>query len=389
MFAQPWAWLGLAGIAVPVAIHLLARHQAVRTRFPSLRFIAASDVNFIRLRTLSDLPLLLVRVAIVAVAVAALAGPRWGSASAPGSGRVVAVVVDNSAGAAGDDGRNAARAATVDAASSVVVESASLSAGIASASRWLERQTGRRELVIVSDFQRGALSDDAFATVPTGAGVRFVSLKMFPAKLPPGFELRGDRSRMTWPSPSASLSLPLTVKAGADQARAEAMLAAVASLAATTPVDANARRAVLVFPKAPERAALLAAPPINQPWMFDVVQPLLADAAMREAVTARASDGALVLLLAGDPQAESSSEVAATVLSALVQPLAWSEFEPEVIAAEQLRRWERSPADAPSVPTGEPQGRWLWAVVLALFGLETWMRRKTPRPGVEAPARVA
>ena len=49
----------------------------------------------------------------------------------------------------------------------------------------------------------------------------------------------------------------------------------------------------------------------------------------------------------------------------------------------------RAPADAPSVPAGEPQGRWLWALVLVLLAAEAWWRRMRPSPAAEAPARVA
>ena len=392
MFAQPWAWLGLAGLAVPIAIHMLARHQAVHTLFPSLRFIDVTDVTFIKRQRLTDIPLLLIRLAVVAVAVAAMAGPRWLAASAVGRATVMAVVVDGSAGVVGGEAMTMARSAAATASSSTVVEAPSLASGIESAVAWLSTQTGARELVIVSDFQRGSLDAADIAMVPSGVGVRFTPVPRAPTTLPPGFELRGDRSRMTWPVAPATSSLPLTVKAGADQARADAMLSAVASLVMTSSADASARRATLLFPGAPDRAAMVAAArAIDQPWMFAVAQPLLNDPHTRGHVDVRAANAELIVMVDNDPGSPLSAGIASTVLTSLVQPLAWSEFEPEAIAPEQLRQWERAPSDAPSANEREPQGRWLWLIVIGLLGIETWMRRerRVAAAAEEAHARVA
>ena len=391
MFAQPWAWLGLAGLAVPIAIHLLARHQAVRTLFPSLRFIDATDVTFITRQRLTDVPLLLVRLALIAVAVAALAGPMWPLQRSAVSGPVsLAVVVDVSAGVAGDAGLAAARAAAQSATTSTIVEAESLLAGMASAAAWLAEQRGAREMLVVSDFQRGSLDAAAIATVPAGVGLRFHALPMFAPKVLDGFELRVDESRMTWPVAPSGVPLPIVVKAGADQARANAMLSAVASLVITAPVDATARRAAIVFPSAAEYASLSASlRPIDRPWMFDVMRPLLADPEMRAHVTATSVDGELVVVVDQDPSAMVSADVTAAVLGALLQPLPWSEFEPATIPPETLRQWARAPAEVAGANTGEPQGRWLWLVVLALLGVETWMRRRVPSRAEVADAGVA
>lgn len=392
MWAQPWAWLGLTGLAVPIAIHLLARHQAARTLFPSLRFIDVAEVLFIRRQRLTDIPLLLVRLTLVAMAVTAFAGPRWpmsgGNATGPMS---LAVVVDTSAGALGDAGPAAARAAAQSAASSTIVEAESLPAGITSATAWLARQTGRREMLIVSDFQRGSLDAAAIAAVPAGVGLRFHVLPMFAPKRLDGFELRGERSRMVWPVPPSGVPLPLAVKAGARQARADAMLSAVASLIITAPVDATARRATIVLPSAPEYAPLAAsAPPIDHPWMFEVMRPLLNDGATRAHVTPMSVSGELTVLVDDEPDSVLSAGIAASMLGALLQPLPWSEFEPETIAPETLRGWERAPSASPGANAGEAQGRWLWLAVLFLLVLETWMRRQiVTRDEETAHARVA
>ena len=392
MWAQPWAWLGLLGVAVPIALHLLARHQAVRTPFPSLRFIDVADVTFIRRQRLTDVPLLLVRLAIIVTAVAALAGPRWplpgGTASGPLS---LAVVVDTSANVAGDAGLAAARGAVLSAASSTIIETESLPVGIRSAAAWLARQDGRRDLLIVSDFQRGSLTAEAMASVPDGVGLRFQTLPMFAPKRLDGSDVTGERSRMMWPVPPRGVPLPLAVQAGADQARADTMLSAVASLVITAPVDATARHATIIFRSAPAYAALAAsARPIDRPWMFDVIRPLINDAATRAHVIATPSGADLMILIDDAPDSVLSAGITASVLSALLQPLPWSEFEPSTISPETLRGWERAPSDAPGAMTGAPQGRWLWLIVLLLIGAETWMRRRiVTRREETAHARVA
>ena len=390
MFAQPWAWLGLVGLAVPIAIHMLARHQAIRTRFPTLRFIDVTDVTFIKRQRLTDIPLLLVRLATVAAAIVALAQPHWPSSGSASGAGAIAVVVDDSAGVVGDEGPAAARAEVKDATASTIVTAESLRAGIASASAWLDTIAGRRELVVVSDFQRGALDADALALVPAGAGVRFHALTMSPTKLPVGLTLDGDRSRMQWPTMRSEGPLPITVQAGSDQPRADAMLRAVASLVVTSPVDATARHATLVFANAPERGAAVSAPPVSQPWMFAVMQPLLADPLLRGHVIGKASGSELVVLVDDEPASTVAATIASSVLASLVQPLAWSEFEPETIAPEQLRLWERAPSSVAARTVGESQGRWLWLVVLLLLGVETVMRRRVvPAAGAEAHVRVA
>ena len=83
------AWLspavlwGLALVGAPIAIHLLARHQARTVPFPSLRFLGPTHLAALRRRRIEDVALLMCRLAIIALAVAALAG------AAPASGFLV------------------------------------------------------------------------------------------------------------------------------------------------------------------------------------------------------------------------------------------------------------------------------------------------------------
>ena len=100
---NPWAWIGLAAIAVPVLVHLLARRPVRPVLFPTLRFFGPLRTLLARRDRLTDLALLAVRAGIVAFAVAALAQPYviTGRRAQDLAGTIArAVVVDASGGAA-------------------------------------------------------------------------------------------------------------------------------------------------------------------------------------------------------------------------------------------------------------------------------------------------
>ena len=97
---NPAALAGLTLLAVPVLVHLLRTHRAERIMFPSLRFVAPSRTAAVRFRPPTDTLLLLLRLAIVAAAVFALARPVIVTAARQRTwnGRTVrAIVVDTSA----------------------------------------------------------------------------------------------------------------------------------------------------------------------------------------------------------------------------------------------------------------------------------------------------
>ena len=74
---NPSALFALAAVAAPILIHLLVQRRAERFAFPTLRFLQPTRLAAIRRHVLEDLPLLAVRVALLATAVAALAGPLF------------------------------------------------------------------------------------------------------------------------------------------------------------------------------------------------------------------------------------------------------------------------------------------------------------------------
>jgi hypothetical protein len=374
MWAQPWAWLGLAGLAVPLAIHLLARHQAIRTAFPTLKFISASELNAIKRQRLTDIPLLLVRLLMIALAVAAIAGPRFGSAAAATDEEPARVTVyDTSVSAASGrsdavvDGPRPRRA---------IVRTESLPEGLKAASAWAVRQPGRREITVVSDFQRGAIDDAAVRSVPKGVGLHFERVRSTPRPMPAGFTRDGNRARMVWPAQPAGFTGGIVVKAGTDQTLADATLGAVASV---VPFESNPREpsVVIVFPGAPERQTLVATmAPIDEPWMFDVARERLAKTSSARVGSRRPKGTALIVALDVPPGTGAAAEAVASIATGLSQLQPLSESETRTIDDAQLKAWERPAEPAVVERAGEPQGRWLWMGVVALLAIETVMRRR-------------
>src|SRR5204862_7470778 len=62
------------------------------------------------------------------------------------------------------------------------IETPDLADGIARAVRWLDSTApARREIVLVSDFQRGALGGDALTAIPDPVGLRVIRAGVLPA----------------------------------------------------------------------------------------------------------------------------------------------------------------------------------------------------------------
>jgi hypothetical protein len=373
MWAQPWAWIGLAGLAVPIAIHLLARHQAVLAVFPTLRFINASQLNAIKRQRLTDIPLLLIRLATIALAVAALAGPRFGSASVSTDEEAARVTVyDMTASAASGRTDSFVEGPRLRRAN---VLADSLSEGLKAASAWAARQSGQREITVVSDFQRGSVDDAAVGSVPPGIGLTFERVRSTPSPMPAGFSRDGDQARMVWPH-TAPAPGAIRVLAGPDQPRADAMLAAAMSVAPALP-GSHAGAVAVIFPRAPERAAIVdALTPVKETWMFRAVEVLLRDARLASHVRIGEASSGLIVLCDANPETLEAAEVVAALSTGLDEITPSVESDTRLILDEQLRRWERPAERAAVTRAGEPQGRWLWIGVIALLAIETGMRRR-------------
>src|SRR5262245_26490316 len=168
IWSNPIAWLGLTAIVIPVAVHLLAHHRAERQLFPTLRFLPSTRLAAIRRRALEDIPLLIVRSAIVAAAVAACAGPLIVTPArrALWDARLVRAVVQVS-----DVSDTSDTAPFLERKFRV----SDLPAGINQAVAWLDSAPpARRELLIAAPLTIGSIAAADLSTIPADVGIRFM-----------------------------------------------------------------------------------------------------------------------------------------------------------------------------------------------------------------------
>jgi Aerotolerance regulator N-terminal len=169
-FLQPWAWLLAVTVALPIAVHLLARNRSRRMLFPTLRFLEVTKLSAVSRQTLQDVPLLAVRIALVLAAVAALAGPVLVTPArqAVWARRVArAVVLDDRTAPPEDELRSAAVGATF--------ARMHLRDAVGDAVRWLGMQRPvAREIVVFSAFRRGTVSAGDLVGVPEDVSVRLI-----------------------------------------------------------------------------------------------------------------------------------------------------------------------------------------------------------------------
>ncbi len=121
-FLSPLWWWALAGLALPVAIHLLSRGRRLRIHLGSVRHLSGAESRALSQVRLSGWPQLLLRMLLLAVLALALTGPRW-PADAPASSTGWVLVDPELAaslgdlGAQGDEIRSALTEARADSGS--------------------------------------------------------------------------------------------------------------------------------------------------------------------------------------------------------------------------------------------------------------------------------
>ena len=392
----PIAWVGAAAVASPILIHLLARPRAAQQPFPTLRFLPVVDEVALRRRRVEEVPLLLVRCAILVSAAAAVAGPLVLTAArrAAWNARLVRETVD------GSDG--------------------DIRTGLARAAARLDvAPPGRREIVVRSAFPVGSIADDDVAAVPRAIGLRFERTGALPARREadaPAVLVSPDRllrRRVTLDGPrttvrdvdGAPAETPIDIVARAD---ARASLAAV--FAERVPAPPSGRRARLLVADAPTFAAdVRDAVSVRDAWIGAAIATIARDEELLAVVAragetlsdpafarqpwlpvARNRDGRLLAAAAADSGrrlivavATPSSSFATAVLmrstlDALAPPTRAAD-DVVAIGDAQLHAWSRDPAGAaePRRDTiDDDDRRVLWIAVIVLLGVETWMRRE-------------
>ena len=287
-------------------------------------------------------------------------------------GRTLAV----GSGSALDSARRVASASAEEAARSVVVATAEPSRAIPGALAWLAQQRGMHELVLVSDFQLGALDSSALAAVPDNYGVRLV--RVASRALDSSFTIRGgdgttnvrvtplaDRTVFSWQrvsnADSTVVAAPKSelVLLGGESERDGAVAALNAAVgvqaraaaladrfrtalpSARAAGDSSAARDVrVVYPGFAERAALLARATLpSRPWMSELVVELRKDRLLQE-VAHDDSRGAVAAArnaaaAAGDTAGMSDGDSARFVIARNASGAA------VVFAAQGERRWRR------------------------------------------------
>jgi hypothetical protein len=211
-FLAPLFFAGLAALAVPVLIHLIQRERKNVVAFPSLMFVRRIPYSSIRRRRIHNWALLLLRLAAIALIVAAFARPFFRSttlAAAGGGARDIVVLLDRSYSMGHGDQWDRAKRAAVAAIASMTngdraalvlfaseaeiavqptndrarleaeINAARLSAAgtrlgpaLKLAGSLLSASNlPRREVIVVSDFQRSAWSPGDGLRLPAGTAV--------------------------------------------------------------------------------------------------------------------------------------------------------------------------------------------------------------------------
>jgi hypothetical protein len=423
---------------LPIVIHLLRTHHARRVQFPSLRFVQPSRAAAVRMRLPSDILLMTLRVAVVVLAVAAIAGPilltssrlsAWNARTA----RAVVVDTSESMGASGDGGaeRLAADAAVAELQSADYgqrIAAADLGEGIARASQWLESSPpARREIVIVSDMQRGALRTTDLARVVGEIGIRVVTVGRVPettrfdgiplvgANAIPSRGMRVTASQeatsveMEGRAANSTAGLRL-VASDKDQAALAHLLRAVASAGA--PAGSAEQPVAVQFTGAV--ASQIQPARLKAGWMLRTILRLregLADTATDKGggddsvwtIVSRGGNGAprvraassgneLIVEVDGGPDSLAAAAVVRALLLARIDPDPYAEHEVARVDVATMNAVSRPPAPVSREAwrnADSTDARWLWLVVLVMLGVEQWLRDRTVTAGRTEVKRAA
>jgi hypothetical protein len=390
VWLTPAAWWGLATLAIPVVIHLLTRQQTRRISFPTLRFLQPTRLAALRRRSIHDWPLLLIRAAILASAVAALAAPVFVSSArrADWQMRVARafVIVPPATG----DQTAVAEEVRASFTSAVFGAETHVADGIRDAAGWLAGQPPAvREVVIVGDLRDGTLTAPDLGLLPPSVGIRFLPTpdardRAVSVDFPFARATLGDvgTTAMYPEMPrrlgAAAVAEFISVRAAPEEL-AFATAARDAVLARGVRIDrAGERRLLIVFERG-ETKDLQLKQPAEAAWMRTALARL-------PGMTGGQRGGTLVVM-AG----RRASGVETVHAIDRIARMAFEEnlrfLEPRRIPAAILARWSRPPQlTGDGVVTDEGDRRWLWGLALVLLGVESFVRRSAKREADEEEA---
>lgn len=397
----PWALWSAMLLAGPLLVHMLLRRNARRVIFPATHFVPPTPAAAVRFRRPSDVALLMLRLAIVAAGAIAVAQPILVTPRriAQWNGRTVrAVIVDTSPGMPAVDETIRKQPGAIH---SIEFAGPDLRQSLAKAAAWFAAAPpGRREAVIISDFQNGSIDAGDLKLLPAGASVRTLRAGTPPAvrdvQMPAvagvrdatwrtALRVEPDATRVTWDriGEAPTLSWLKTSEPAADgEAAARAVRAAAAS---GVPEGDPVRQVTIRFAGAPggvaERRAL------RERWMVDAALRLRRSTLVAETnatLDIFESDGRLVVETSA-PAASAAAPAAVRAVMLAVRPRSIADREAEVLTVSdaELAAWSREapPIDASNAGRwqgvlSDSDGRWLWLLALLLLGVETWARRR-------------
>jgi hypothetical protein len=441
VWLHPAVLFALAAGVAPILIHILVQRRAEVVPFPTLRFLRPTALVSIRRHLLADPLLLALRIAIVAAAVAAIAGPlivtrarrdAWNR-------RIVrATVAPGTSGGASRDSERVFQTREF--------RGPSLADGIRRAVEWLDAAPpAQRELVVVAPLTIGSLSAADIADVPRDVGLRFERVAAPASERTVSYgrvrsadgiverevTLAGARTSVRdrpagGPAIDSDRAFPLdVVAASAARPFVDAAIAAVVGERVWSPPPAHRAQLILV---STENAApdVTAGNGDIEPWVADAIARVTRDEDLQHAsagvagaldgsrfseapwfTLARSRDNRPLIAVAASADrlvvvtsAPPSNVVLPILVRAIVNAIA---VVPDIVPLEivpipdaQLTTWSRpaTPRLQPGIRSVETDDRrWVWIAALGLLLVETWVRRSARRDAstahTEKSARVA
>ena len=439
VWIQSGALIALVAMAGPVIVHLLRRHRAKRVPFPTLRFVVLAQAPAVRLTLPTDWRLMILRMLIVATAAAAWGQPLMITRQRQDRmQRTIAraIVIDTSLSTVPVSAqlREAAAAERQGGALTTDVASDDLRDAVRQAVGELGHlDAGRKEVVVISDFQVGAFSSGDVARVPSEIGLRLIAIG--PPRVPPGslspfslfavdgvtrltgtITVQGPATRLRIAAGGTSSAAPNISAAPGELPSVERLLRTVARAGAAAP-PAN-RPVGMAFEGVAEPDVV----PPKEPWMLDAILRMRDDDSLRRAAWAQPADstrpqlGGGWVTVATDRFANAVVAVAArgreltayvasrpsdliaalalrSLLFAAAEPFDWKEREPERLSRSQLKEWNRPSTEIPPVRwqyQAPGDARSMWVAVLALLAIEqVWRRSRATARASEQSAHAA